>query len=150
VKHELVKSSNIASIGYDEQTQTMEIRFTTSQLYQYEHVPVVLHMQLMAAHSKGQYFSRNIKNNPAFPCKLVKETEAVPTKLQEAAMAKGIKYTNRHGDPCSQACYEGRHSECTDDYIKCHCTFRGEHKTPHAYANTPVGIIPEEKLKEVK
>jgi len=44
------------------------------------------------------------------------------------------KFTNRHGEPCSQACYEGRHAECTEDFVTCNCMFRGEHKRPHAYA----------------
>lgn len=52
------------------------------------------------------------------------------------------KYTNRHGDPCSQACGEGRHQDCTETYQTCHCTYRGLHKTMHAYLSSPVAQSP--------
>lgn len=47
-------------------------------------------------------------------------------------------YNHRNGKPVSDACGDGRHSECTETYMACHCTYRGGHKTPHAYLNTPV------------
>lgn len=66
-------SSNIAEIGYDEPSQVLRVRFNTGLLYQYEKVPTVLHMQLMTAKSKGHYFSKHVRNNTNFPCKLVDE-----------------------------------------------------------------------------
>lgn len=44
-------------------------------------------------------------------------------------------YKHRHGEPVSDACGDGRHSECDQDLTKCHCTFRGGHTTMHAYAS---------------
>lgn len=73
MNHVEVKSSNIKSIGYDSKTQIMEVRFLSGALYRFEKVPALLHKELMEARSKGQYFARNIRNNPQFPCILVKE-----------------------------------------------------------------------------
>lgn len=60
-----VASSNIASIGYDEATQTLEIEFLNGSVYQYYNVPAGLHQQLMQEGSKGKYLNAYIKN--AFP-----------------------------------------------------------------------------------
>ncbi|HLY55533.1 MAG TPA: KTSC domain-containing protein [Stellaceae bacterium] len=60
-----VASSNIASIGYDPATETLEIEFTNSSIYQYYNVPSSLNEQLMMASSKGQFFHIYIRN--AYP-----------------------------------------------------------------------------------
>lgn len=46
-------------------------------------------------------------------------------------------YTNRHGEPCSEACGQGRHAECTETMATCNCTYRGLHKTMHRYLTIP-------------
>lgn len=38
-----VSSSNIASIGYDPGSETLEIEFTNGSIYQYFNVPAGLH-----------------------------------------------------------------------------------------------------------
>lgn len=60
-----VSSSNIASIGYDPDSETLEIEFTNGSIYQYFNVPAGLHEQLMAAPSKGQFLNTYIRN--AYP-----------------------------------------------------------------------------------
>lgn len=60
-----VASSNIASIGYDPATETLEIEFTNSSIYQYFNVPPGLNEQLMASPSKGQFLNVYIRN--AYP-----------------------------------------------------------------------------------
>lgn len=60
-----VASSNIASIGYDEPSQTLEVEFTNGTVYQYYNVPQPLHEHLMQAGSKGQFLAYQIKN--AYP-----------------------------------------------------------------------------------
>ncbi|MDW3094718.1 MAG: KTSC domain-containing protein [Gammaproteobacteria bacterium] len=60
-----VASSNIASIGYDEHTQTLEVEFTNGSIYQYFNVPLALYEQLMNEGSKGRFLNTYIKN--AFP-----------------------------------------------------------------------------------
>lgn len=56
-----VTSSNIASIGYDENTSTLEIEFLNNSIYQYFDVPQQIYQGLMQADSHGQFLAQNIK-----------------------------------------------------------------------------------------
>lgn len=56
-----VSSSNIASIGYDANSQTLEIEFLNGGVYQYFDVPQHVYDELMNADSHGQYLAQNIK-----------------------------------------------------------------------------------------
>ena len=50
------------SIGYDPQTQTLEIEFVGGQVYQYYGVPEHMHIEIMRAPSKGQFVHLYIRN----------------------------------------------------------------------------------------
>jgi len=56
-----VSSSNIASIGYDENSSTLEIEFLNNSIYQYFDVPLHIYQGLMQADSHGQFLAQNIK-----------------------------------------------------------------------------------------
>lgn len=56
-----VSSSNISSIGYDEESQTLEVEFNDGGLYQYDGVPRPEYEGMMTASSHGQYLNQNIK-----------------------------------------------------------------------------------------
>lgn len=56
-----VDSSNIASVGYDEENSILEIEFNHGGVYQYYDVPVSIYDGLMSASSHGTYFDRHIK-----------------------------------------------------------------------------------------
>jgi hypothetical protein len=58
----VVSSTNIVSIGYDPNSQTLEVEFTSYSIYQYFGVPEHIHAELMNAGSKGQYLNNYIKN----------------------------------------------------------------------------------------
>jgi hypothetical protein len=60
-----VASTNIASMGYDEATQTLEIEFTNGTVYQYYNVNAALFEQFRTAGSKGQFLNAYIRN--AYP-----------------------------------------------------------------------------------
>lgn len=60
-----VASSNIASIGYDEGSETLEIEFLNGTVYQYYNVPKNIYDQLMQEGSKGKFLNTYIKN--AYP-----------------------------------------------------------------------------------
>jgi hypothetical protein len=62
MKRQSVSSSDLLSVGYDEENQTLEIEFVKGGIYQYSRVPGGIHEGLMSAVSKGQYFHQNIKN----------------------------------------------------------------------------------------
>ena len=55
-----VRSSNIASVGYE--NGTLEIAFVDGGVYQYLNVPEHIYQGLMSATSKGGYFHNHIKD----------------------------------------------------------------------------------------
>ena len=60
-----VASSNIASIGYDAGTETLDVEFLSGAIYQYYNVPQNMYDQLIQAGSKGRFLNTYIKN--AYP-----------------------------------------------------------------------------------
>lgn len=130
----VTNSSNVDTIGYDEQTQTLEVRYLgktpgLGSLYSYQPVPVVLHMQLMAAHSKGQYLSKHVKNNPNFKCVRVDES---------------IKINN---DPSAVDKLEVTwNSRSEEKRVR---TLRGDQKPlePRPPKNVGHGVVDDERLK---
>lgn len=58
-----VSSSNLSSVGYDEDDRILEIEFNSGGVYQYYDVPHRIHQELMNASSHGKYFHSNIKDN---------------------------------------------------------------------------------------
>ena len=60
-----VNSSNISSVGYDPDSQTLEIEFNNGGVYQYSGVPESVYDGMMGADSKGKYFHANI--NKTYP-----------------------------------------------------------------------------------
>ncbi|MEK7651401.1 MAG: KTSC domain-containing protein [Patescibacteria group bacterium] len=55
-----VSSTNISSIGYDPQSATLEVEFTSGDVYQYFNVPERLYDGLLKAASPGQFLNINI------------------------------------------------------------------------------------------
>lgn len=62
MKRQPVESSNIKSVGYDEQGKVLQIEFTSGAVYQYSDVPVHTYVELMNWPSKGMYFARHIRD----------------------------------------------------------------------------------------
>ncbi|MBI5446565.1 MAG: KTSC domain-containing protein [Deltaproteobacteria bacterium] len=56
-----VQSSNLASVGYDEATATLEVEFQGSGVYQYFGVAAFVFEGLMSAGSKGSYFDQHVR-----------------------------------------------------------------------------------------
>lgn len=57
-----VESSNIAAIGYDPESRTLQVDFKTGKRYQYQNVPPEIFAEFQAADSVGKYFAASIKN----------------------------------------------------------------------------------------
>lgn len=57
-----VASSLVASVGYDENTETLEVEFLNSAIYQYYGVPRNVYEQFMSDTSKGTFLNVYIKN----------------------------------------------------------------------------------------
>ncbi|MGE6126507.1 KTSC domain-containing protein [Aeromonas rivipollensis] len=58
-----VNSSNLASVGYENNSLTLEVEFLHGGTYQYYGVTEDVYTALMNADSVGSFFSRNIRNN---------------------------------------------------------------------------------------
>lgn len=56
-----VVSSNVAEIGYDPETETLEVAFIRGGVYQYLGVPTSIYNELLVAPSVGRYLDVNVK-----------------------------------------------------------------------------------------
>ena len=56
-----VQSRDIAIVGYDGETATLEVTFRGGGVYRYNNVPERTYVDLMTSGSHGIYFNRNIK-----------------------------------------------------------------------------------------
>lgn len=65
-----VSSRNIHSIGYDPNSNILEIAFLSGGVYQYSKVPHHVYLRLMKATSHGKYFHAYIKN--FYSCKKIR------------------------------------------------------------------------------
>jgi hypothetical protein len=63
ITREPVASSNVASVGYDEQSETLEVEFLNGTVYQYFNVGMDLYEQFRAAPSKGQFLNAYIRKS---------------------------------------------------------------------------------------
>lgn len=57
-----VRSSNLAMVGYDAESNTLEIEFLNGGIYQYFDVLPSIHEGLMNAPSHGKFFHAHIRN----------------------------------------------------------------------------------------
>ena len=57
-----VDSTNLASVGHDADTKTLEVEFHGGRVYQYEDVLESAYHALMSADSKGSHFQRHIRD----------------------------------------------------------------------------------------
>jgi len=60
-----VSSSNLVSVGYDEDSSTLEVEFN-SGTYQYYDVPLYVYEELISAGSVGSYLHQNVKNTYSY------------------------------------------------------------------------------------
>lgn len=64
---QVVSSSNLASVGYDPDSETLEVEFAkTGKVYEYYNVPQFMYDRLMEASSQGIFFNAEIRN--AYGC----------------------------------------------------------------------------------
>jgi len=69
IKHVKCKSSNVASFGYDEKSQVLEVKYKNSKTteapvtYQYSPVTKEQFEDLKKAESKGKWMHQNVRSN---------------------------------------------------------------------------------------
>lgn len=66
MKRTAVASSTLNSAGYDSQTMTLELEFTSGDVYQYFDVPVDVYLKLRQSESLGRFFNEQIKKKYRF------------------------------------------------------------------------------------
>lgn len=66
MKMHYVDSSNLESVGYDENTNTLFVEFKKNGIYQYFGVPQYVFAELLTASSPGTYLNENVKNTYPF------------------------------------------------------------------------------------
>lgn len=57
-----VTSSNLAAVGYDQESFLLKVQFNNGRIYEYYSVSKEVHEGLMNAPSKGTYFYERIQN----------------------------------------------------------------------------------------
>lgn len=62
MKREKVKSSNLASVGYDAEKKFLDIEFVKGGLYRYFDVPENKFLEMLKSESLGKYFAAELKN----------------------------------------------------------------------------------------
>jgi len=61
MERQAVRSRDIAIIGYDQATSTLEVAFRNGGVYQYSGVPEEIYKSLLTASSHGSYFQEYVK-----------------------------------------------------------------------------------------
>jgi KTSC domain-containing protein len=82
-----VESSTLATVGYDQDHELLQLEFCSRALYQYFAVPAAVHEALLAAASKGSYFNQAIRGRYRFGrvAKLWRPGDALDAVLCESA-----------------------------------------------------------------
>jgi KTSC domain len=62
MQREPVKSSSIASVGYERSTHRMEVQFTDGRIYRYQEVPYGIFEGFLEAYSKGRYYNEKVRD----------------------------------------------------------------------------------------
>jgi KTSC domain len=57
----IVESTTLATVGYDEARELLELEFCNGAVYLYFGVAPAVHQALLGALSKGKYFNQNIR-----------------------------------------------------------------------------------------
>jgi hypothetical protein len=66
MRRDPVASSNIISIGYDAESETLEVEFQNGVIYQYYNVPQSIYDAFIGAPSKGQFLAYQIRDRFPF------------------------------------------------------------------------------------
>ena len=61
-----VESSTLATVGYDEGGELLQLEFRSRAIYRYSAVPGAVYEALLAATSKGSYFNHAIRGRYRF------------------------------------------------------------------------------------
>lgn len=66
MKRDSVSSSNLRSVGYDPETNILEVEFHGGRVYKYFNVPESEYQGLMNAQSHGEYHAEFVKEKYSY------------------------------------------------------------------------------------
>ena len=78
-----VESTTLVTVSYDDTRELLQLEFCSRAVYEYFHVPAVVHQALLDASSKGRYFNRAIRGR--FPYSLISDGGKAPRCTETAA-----------------------------------------------------------------
>ena len=61
MERQLVKSSNIKSVGYDAETRTLEVEFNSGGVYQHTDISPAQHKAFIESESPGRFYNANFR-----------------------------------------------------------------------------------------
>ena len=61
-----VESTTLATVGYDENLNRLQLEFCSGAVYLYFGVPAAVHEGLLDSPSKGQYFNRAVRGGYSY------------------------------------------------------------------------------------
>jgi KTSC domain len=61
MRRQPIASSSLRSVGYDAETDTLEIEYVNGGLYRYLGVPPLVHRQLLKSENPGTFVNQRIK-----------------------------------------------------------------------------------------
>lgn len=76
-----VKSTNIAALGFDVPSSTLEVHFASGQRYRYSGVPEAEFQALLTSDSKGAHFASKVRGR--YPGKKVEPPKAPEKDAQQ-------------------------------------------------------------------
>jgi hypothetical protein len=78
-----VESTTLATVGYDETQELLQLEFCSRAVYLYFGVPAAVYQALLDAPSKGGYFNGTIRGR--YPCHRVPDFNPIPQSAGIAA-----------------------------------------------------------------
>jgi hypothetical protein len=84
-----VESKAIVSLGYDDETQSLELEFRSGSVYRYLAVPRSVYEWLLRTPNKGVFVARQITGRYAFES--VPATPATPDEQLEAVLRQSLR-----------------------------------------------------------
>ena len=82
----VTQGNNISEVGYDPETQTLELKFSSGGIYSYAAVPPEIHDKLIHADSPGRYFAVYVRS-----CYEYTHLNPKPKKEEKHATVKETK-----------------------------------------------------------
>jgi len=78
-----VESATLATVGYDEGRQLLQLEFGSRAVYVYFGVPAAVYEALLGAPSKGRFFNGTIRGR--YPYRQIQEANSVRQSAEVAA-----------------------------------------------------------------